>query len=166
MLCQLCNEREANIHFTKIINGQMEERHLCDSCGSGEDDIEINLPISFHKLFLDLININQDENISGEKTCPKCGLTYRDLMEHGKFGCSKCYETFREDMNSLLNGIHGHNRHIGKVPKDKRELIMEQREIDRLRKELDKAVQEENFEKAALLRDEILGKTEKDISEE
>lgn len=156
MLCQICEKNNATIHFTKIINGNIEERHVCDSCAKKSNDLDFNLPFSFQKIFTGLIDsIQEGQQKVRNISCPRCGLTYTKFMEIGKFGCSDCYETFKEDVESLLKGIHGHNEHKGKVPKNANNRILQKREIETLREELEKAIEKEDFEKAALLRDEI-----------
>jgi len=155
-LCQVCEKNNATIHFTKIINGNVEERHLCDLCAKNNNDLDFDLPFSFQKIFTGLIDSIQEgqakvKNIS----CPKCGLTYERFMKNGKFGCSNCYEVFKEDVESLLKGIHGHNEHNGKIPKRANKSILQKREIETLRIDLQNAIEDEDFEKAALLRDEI-----------
>lgn len=157
MKCQICEKNNATIHFTKIINGHVEERHLCDSCAKNNKELEFNfeLPFSFEKLFTGLIEAKQEEEkITEEITC-ECGLTNKKLMEVGRFGCAKCYDTFREDIESLIKGIHGHNRHEGKNPKNLNEQLLNKKIMDSLQSELKEAISKENYEKAALIRDEI-----------
>ena len=156
MLCQSCSENNASIHFTKIINGNIEEKHLCDSCAKKGNDLDFDLPFSFHKLFTGLIDsIQEDQTETKDVSCSKCGLTYKKFLETGKFGCSNCFNTFPEDVDSLLKGIHGHDHHTGKIPLRGNNKIIQQREIDLLRKELEQSIIKEEFENAALLRDKI-----------
>lgn len=157
LLCQSCGKNNATIHFTKIINGHVEEKHLCEACAKVINDFDFELPFSFQKLFTGLLNPIEEEQQQRVKdlTCPKCGLTYKKFIEIGKFGCGKCYETFNEDMKSLLKGIHGHTEHRGKVSKRFNDIILQKKEIESLRLELEECIDKENFERAALLRDEI-----------
>lgn len=159
MLCQSCNKNKATIHFTKIINGNVEEKHLCDTCAKSNNDFDFEFPFSFHKLFtgfLETSNQNEIEEQNFKKiNCPRCGLDYKRFTETGKFGCSKCYEVFSDDIEVLLRNIHGHNKHIGKIPASSEERILKKREIKNLEKELEDNIKIENFEQAAILRDEI-----------
>lgn len=168
MLCQSCGEKDASIHFTKIINGNIEEKHLCDICAKKGNDLDFDMPFSFHKLFTGLIDsIQEDHPVTKDISCPECGLTYNKFLETGKFGCSTCFKAFPEDVASLLKGIHGHDHHTGKIPLRANSKILHQREIDLLRNQLDQSIAMEDFEKAALLRDEIKKLREKlDSSEE
>lgn len=158
MLCDKCNKNVATIHFTKIINGHVEERHLCESCAKEEEDFEFNfeIPFSFENIFTGLIdNLTEESERKKVATCPKCGLTYKKFQEIGKFGCSKCYEVFEKDINTLLKGIHGHNIHRGKVPINTKDKIVQKKAIETLQEELKKSIEKEDYERAAYLRDEI-----------
>ncbi len=156
MLCQSCNKNEATIHFTKIINGSMEERHICEDCAKLESEIGFTMPMSLSDFFGGLLDYGQkEEGDLDEKVCPKCGITYNRLLSSGKFGCSKCFETFERDISSLLKNIHGHDEHIGKIPSKSSEKLKYRKEKDRLEVLLNQAITNEEFELAAKYRDEI-----------
>lgn len=159
MLCQSCNKNKATIHFTKIVNGDVEEKHLCDTCAKANNDFDFEFPFPLHKLFTGLLEISEQNEIEQPNfkniNCPRCGLDYRKFKETGKFGCAKCYEVFSDDIEILLKNIHGHSKHIGKIPAKSEERILKQREIENLKKELKDNIKVENFEKAAIIRDEI-----------
>ena len=156
MLCQSCGERDASIHFTKIINGNVEEKHLCEVCAKKGNELDVNLPFSFQTLFTGLIStMNEDSQKVKEVSCPECGLGYNKFLETGKFGCSNCFNAFEDDVYELLQGIHGHSHHIGKIPLRINSKIRNIEEIESLKDELNKSIALEEFERAALLRDEI-----------
>ena len=158
MLCQRCNKNEATVHYTKIINGEVEELHLCDECAMGSNEFEFDMPFSFNKLLTGLIDNIQKESFKEdiyEATCPFCGLTYTKFKEEGKFGCAHCYDTFRAKLIPLFRGVHGHTKHLGKTPNEAGKTISKQREIHRLKQRLEHLVHEEAFEEAAVLRGKI-----------
>lgn len=159
MLCQRCNDRESTIHYTKIINGEIEELHLCDECAMDNEEMEFDPTFSFHKLLTGLIDSVQEGQVKSEReedlTCSFCGLTYSEFKRRGKFGCSNCYETFEKNLYPLLKGIHGGSEHIGKVPSRANKNIIRRKKIMELRNQLEKLVSEEAFEEAAVLRDKI-----------
>lgn len=156
MLCQSCEINNATIHFTKIINGHVEERHLCEACAKEKKEFDFELPFSFQKLFTGLLSPMEEEKQDiKDIVCSRCNLSYKRFLEIGKFGCERCYETFREDVKSLLKGIHGHTEHKGKVSKDFVEILTQTKEIDSLNIQLEEAINKEDFEKAAFLRDQI-----------
>ena len=156
MLCQSCGEKDASIHFTKIINGNVEEKHLCEACTKGGNELDLNLPFSFQTLFTGLIStMKEDPQKVKDISCPECGLKYNKFLETGKFGCSNCFNAFEEDVYELLRGIHGHSHHVGKIPSRINSKIRNIKEIESLKDELNKSIALEEFEKAAFLRDEI-----------
>lgn len=158
MLCQACNNKDATVHYTKIINGEIEELHLCDQCAISNNEFGFDTNFPFHKLLTGLIDSIQGEPTQkeiGDFQCPFCGLSYNEFKQKGKFGCSQCYDSFKIKLIPLIKGIHGHNKHIGKIPKRANETIVKRKEIERLRLELNKLISEEAFEEAATLRDKI-----------
>ena len=158
MLCQRCGEKEATIHLTKIINGEKTEVYLCEDCAEEAGHLNIgNNPFSFQNLLADILNPNIESISSNKKEikCNNCGMSYKEFTEKGLFGCSECYDQFSDKIDRLAKRIHGSNKHTGKVPKRRGGKLRTEKRIDELRNEMQKAVDEENFEKAAELRDEI-----------
>lgn len=162
MLCQSCSKKDATVHFTKIINGKMEDRHICEDCAKLESELGFIMPMSLTNFFGGLLDYNTEASeYMDEKVCPKCGITYNRLLSSGKFGCSKCFETFDRDISSLLKNIHGHDEHMGKIPSKSSERLKFRQEKDRLEILLNQAVTNEEFEKAAGYRDKIKNIDEK-----
>ena len=123
MLCSNCGKNEANVRYTRIINGEKTEFALCEDCAKkmGLEDIDFNIPINFSNFLSDFF---EDDNllpsfakIENER-CPKCGLTYDDFVNNGKFGCAECYDTFSNKLDSILKNLHGTSKHIGRKPKN------------------------------------------------
>lgn len=156
MLCCICKEREATVHYTKIDGDKVQKVDLCEECSKTKG---VNDPVGFElaDLLLGLGASKEIEQSAGgaEVKCPRCGFTQADFKKAGRLGCSECYKTFAEGLDGLLKTMHKGTRHIGKVP----EALRQSRELtDRLKvlqKKLTKAVEDENFEQAASLRDEI-----------
>lgn len=168
MLCQNCGENEANIKYTQIINGVKKEMTLCDKCAKdlGIEDLDFNMPINFSNFLDDMFEINEfiPNLIESPKqlTCEKCNMTYDNFLKEGKFGCSKCYDTFSNKIDLLLKNIQGTNRHVGRNSKSYIEDIKEKTEedndnskLEELKKRLKLEIQEERYEDAAKTRDEI-----------
>lgn len=159
MLCEDCGKNQATVHFTKIINGKVIELHLCESCAAKHKEFEINPSFSFHKFLTGLLDNMQEGQVpisfEQEIKCDSCGMTYDRFKQIGKFGCSNCYESFRKKLTLLFRQIHGHDTHVGKVPKRAGGKLSVRREIERLKSELDAKVQAEEFEQAAVIRDKI-----------
>ena len=82
-------------------------------------------------------------------------MTFDDFSKTGRFGCSQCYSTFKNQMNPMLRRIHGKTFHVGKVPKRTGGQLRIKQEINRLKRELQEAVNAEEYERAAVIRDKI-----------
>lgn len=162
MKCQKCNKNEANTHITKIVNGVKTEQYLCEKCAAENQDF-VNFQTGFDKEFdnffsgffgMPQLGIGMPQQ-SDAKTCPVCGSTLDDITNRGKLGCSECYSTFKDFLMHPLKQIHGSNRHSGKIPLRSGKALRKESEIDKLSSELNRAVMDQNFEQAAVLRDKI-----------
>lgn len=160
MLCERCKKNLATVHMKKNINGEKAECYLCEECA-----ISIDHQLSFDQFFqgfLDTI-FNSDHAIgfSGmpqkhvSPACKICGLTYSEFREHGKLGCVNCYDTFKDQLDIIFKNIHGSNRHQGKFPHRKGAILKRKRDIETLKTSLMKAIEAEEYEQAAQLRDRI-----------
>jgi protein arginine kinase activator len=155
MLCCVCKEREAKVHLTQIAGDKMQKVDLCEECASHKG---VNDPAGFSLADLLLgLGASQeiDQTTGADLKCPKCGFTQADFKKAGRLGCADCYATFAEGLEGLLKTMHKGTKHVGKVPT----VLQQGRDLSErfkvLQKKLSKAVEDENFEQAALLRDEI-----------
>ncbi|WP_085520840.1 UvrB/UvrC motif-containing protein [Tuberibacillus sp. Marseille-P3662] len=164
MECQECHSRSATLHFTKIINGEKMEYHLCEECAKEKGDaVSESSGFSIHNLLSGMLNFDQpmDSQGTAKQTqqvlqCSKCGLSYQEFAKIGKFGCEECYETFKHKLDPVLRKVHsGNTTHSGKIPKRAGKDISIRKHINSLREQLKTHVEQEEFEKAAELRDEI-----------
>jgi protein arginine kinase activator len=153
MLCDNCGKHRAKIHYKEMKDDQVIEFHLCEECAL-EKGIEVpktHQPFSFSNIVAGMA----EEVESDEEKCDSCGLSYRDFRERGRLGCSDCYQAFKAQMKPLLRRIHGSNVHIGKSPKTSQGVFEKRLEIEGLKTDLSKAIEEEDFERAADIRDRI-----------
>ncbi|MFC5700927.1 UvrB/UvrC motif-containing protein [Cohnella faecalis] len=166
MQCQECGKRPATLHFTKIINGEKTELHICESCAREKGELipGTQSGFSIHNLLSGLLDFDTSGTASvGAKAadaaqqprCETCGMTYGQFGKVGRFGCSNCYKQFSERLDPLLKRVHGNTVHVGKVPKRAGGRVKAKREIDRLKKEMQGRIEREDFETAAQLRDKI-----------
>jgi len=155
-MCCVCKEKKATVHLTQITGDKMQKVDLCEECAKHKG---VNDPAGFSlaDLLLGLGASQEMEQAAGgvEVKCPKCGFTQADFKKAGRLGCAECYTTFAEGLEGLLKTMHKGTRHAGKVPLALQESRDQAERLKALRKKLDKAVEDENFEQAALLRDEI-----------
>lgn len=102
----------------------------------------------------------QEDSFSDIKVlrCPTCNMTYQQFAKMGRFGCSSCYETFKDQLQPMLKRLHGgHTHHCGKIPQRTGGNIHLKKELDELKLKLKRCVQQEEFEEAAQVRDQIRG---------
>ena len=177
MLCQKCNKKEANVKYTEIVNGEKREMMLCEECSHklGLDNIDFNMPIDFSSFFGGLL---EDEEYNSpefmplfqtvkELKCDNCNLTYDEFVNQGKFGCPECYNVFSNKIDSLLKRIHGSNEYRGRralnsavedfdnFEQENKKEVKEETKLEKLQKDLKKAIADERYEDAAKIRDEI-----------
>jgi len=159
MLCDACHKNQATVHLTEIINEQMSELHLCEDCAR-EKSQQMESKFGLADLLAGLADFGKsvDQTEQVKVKCPNCALTYEDFRRIGRLGCSECYNTFKEYLATLLKKIHGSSQHFGKVPKTATSTVKIKKEtsiLQELRIKLQKAIQTEEFEEAADLRDKI-----------
>jgi protein arginine kinase activator len=87
--------------------------------------------------------------------CPDCGLTYADFKKIGRLGCGECYAAFRKYLAPLLKRIHGSSQHMGKTPFKAGKATKKKMDMQDLRTKLQRAIEAEEFEEAARIRDQI-----------
>lgn len=164
MLCENCKEREATIHFTGIVNGNMQKHHLCRECAAQMELTDyVSNEIPFVKLLTGMFAAGQSgtDECQGNSLlhyvrCPKCKMTYEEFTKVGKFGCAECIGVFEPLIGDNMKKLHGSDRHTGKKYKKEKEQEKQTRQnIKTLRMKLEEAVMLENFEAAAKYRDEI-----------
>jgi protein arginine kinase activator len=167
MVCQECQQRPATLHFTKIVNGEKSEIHICDHCAKEKGELSMfsdGAGFSFNNLLAGLLNFEHQpfKKDSSAFTpteviqCDRCKLTFQQFAKVGRFGCSNCYKAFQHQLDPVLRRLHsGNTVHTGKIPKRIGGSIHVKKQIDLLRTELKELIINEEFENAARLRDRI-----------
>lgn len=167
MLCQHCNKNEATTHVKTMINGEYTEYWLCPECARemGYGSMFPDLSTDFGGLLSSFFSTALPAR-SGAARCKTCGSSLNDIKRTGKVGCADCYDIFYNELMPTIRSIHGNTQHKGKRPNvieytvNEDEADTKAKSADKLaalRAELKKAVEDENFERAAQLRDEIKG---------
>ncbi len=153
--CDRC-ENPATVHLTEIKGGKKTERHLCEKCARA-----LHVPQASKELAKLLKSFGPAEALSqsklrSDRTCPECGMTFAEFRQHGRFGCPKDYEIFGEEVERLLKRIHGQDRYTGLAPDGQRIVNGElMDELAQTREALRHAIESEDYEEAARLRDVI-----------
>ena len=172
MLCQICKKNTATIHYKSTINGSVDERYLCSECaaknGIGDKTKSSDM---FHTIdMVDSFFDNSADTLLGglfgemltskqapvqTSLCKSCGMRYSDFVKGGKIGCEKCYEAFDSLLKPTLKRIHGNTKYCGKTPVGYEKKDNTAEKIASLREKLARAVEAQEYEKAATYRDEI-----------
>ena len=158
MLCQNCNKNEATTHLKRIINGETAETHLCSQCASslGYGSIFSGFGLNLGDIFTGFFGDIPVSRLSNRVIrCERCGCSFDDIVKSGKIGCADCYHTFYDKLLPSVQRIHGKTEHQGKFPLGAGEEVRHAHRLSELKAELNKAIDEQNFERAAQLRDEI-----------
>ena len=158
MLCEDCNKSKATIQWTQIINNKKTVLNLCRKCAEkrGFHSPFEGVPFPLAEFLSSMLDKGIKEGeLTAELKCPSCQMTFAEFSRVGRLGCGSCYTTFRPQMNDLLRKIHGSNQHRGKIPFTSGDAMKPLREERKLQEELKRAVERENFERAAEIRDKI-----------
>ena len=160
MQCQICNNRDATIHLTEITDGARSEMHVCEQCAA-EQGIAVKSHIPINELLSSLLAAQPaDDELSDpteqEAACPICGFTLDQFRKEGVLGCPNDYEVFAKSLQPLIERAHcGKIAHCGKLPSRTSLDTKKQVRLLNLRRQLEVAVQNEDYELAAKLRDKI-----------
>lgn len=157
MLCDSCRERDAVVHLTQIVANAVTQLHLCEKCAA-ERGVETTVAAPKHPLgeFLQAVQQQIVPSSVDAGRCTFCNATMRDFRATGRWGCARCYTAFESSMRELLRRVHGSSRHVGKGYQPPRGETMERAGLlGELREQLRRAVETEQFELAADLRDRI-----------
>lgn len=167
MKCQMCGKNPATTYVKIIVNGELTEYALCGECAqkAGYGNFMYPFSLDFNSLLGSFFG-NQAPEMTDTERCPGCGSSFGEIAQSGKVGCAECYHTFRERLMPSIQRIHGNTNHSGKHPSSRALRVTpeaklsvapqeQQTELSRKKKELREAIESQNFERAAVLRDEI-----------
>lgn len=153
MKCDLCG-KEAVVHLTQVVDGEMKEVHLCEEHAKGQG-IDIHSPISITDILMGLGETRQGIEHQLSPACPRCGMAREEFRKTGRLGCPDCYNTFMAELAVAIKAMHHSTQHVGKIPAREGVQTRIKSQVARLQKELDAAITREDYEKAAQLRDQI-----------
>ena len=156
-LCDNCGSKPATVNLTQIENNEMFSYHLCEDCAAQKGlEATTEPPTSPLPDFLAQIGYEPREEETSDSECSFCGLTFPAFRETGRLGCPHCYETFESHLRRLLRRVHGGTKHVGKIYLPPDPTVSEiEKQMEALRRKLNRAVEAEDFERAAELRDKI-----------
>ena len=167
MLCQACGKHPATTHVKTIRNGMLSEYSLCAECAAkmGYSSLWDGFGLDFMGNLLGGFLEKEEKTQEETVRCPVCGCSFADIAHSGKVGCARCYTVFEDQLAPSIQRIHGNTSHRGKHPGGSTLAVKPDTQIqakpskedirDRLQKELQAAIDSQNFEYAAVLRDRI-----------
>ena len=158
MKCDNCN-KPATVHLTENRNGKKMEKHLCEQCAAQNEGLPVKAHTPINELLTNFVLAHSGLQKEAGQACDSCGITWAEFRQSGLFGCPSDYNSFEKDLAPLLQRAHeGATHHVGKVPVRRGGSgvpMKRQMDMSKLRKELGKAVEAEDYERAAKLRDQI-----------
>lgn len=157
MLCDNCKERDAVVHLTRIVDNAVTQLHLCEKCAAAKG-VETTLSVPQHPLGDILQAVQQQAPATSEDAaaCAFCGATARDFRATGRLGCPHCYDAMERSLRELLRRLHGSSRHVGQRYEAPAAHVVDKPDtLHDLKDRLRRAVESEQFEVAAELRDRI-----------
>ncbi|TQS76102.1 hypothetical protein DX933_03310 [Ornithinibacillus gellani] len=167
MECQECHKRPATIHLTQVIHGKKMQINVCEECAKLKGYFTYpEEAYTLHNLLTGLFNFDSPKMESGTNNtpiqhrndlqCPTCELTFSQFKRSGKFGCATCYDAFSSQLDPILRRVHsGNTKHAGKIPKRKGGNLHLKKQMEDYRNQLKTLIEEEAFEQAAKVRDQI-----------
>jgi len=156
MKCESCGKNQATVHITEnpYDKEKRTEVHLCEECAREKGNLQ---QPSLSQMLGGLLagQTEAEHGAAPDLACPKCGMTYAEFRASGRLGCPEDYKTFKKALGHFLEKVHGSTRHTGKAPAHLGQAMAVDQRLAVLQKEMDKAIEEEDFEAAAELRDRI-----------
>lgn len=164
MKCQQCS-KPATFHITELTGGKPQELHLCEdharqyltqSSGDGAGGGGMAAALAQHMVQKMQVGQTAEELAElDQQSCPVCGITFLEFRSQGRLGCPNDYLCFKAQLDPLILNIHGESEHVGKVPRRSSRGSERRTQLIRLRREMKEAIDDENYERASKLRDDI-----------
>ncbi len=159
MKCECCHQKEATIHLTQVIDGEVKKLNLCQACAV-KNGIDLNSPISITDVLLGLGSQPDAKKKSSlmselDLSCSRCQMTRADFKKNARLGCPECYKAFMGELNALIQAMHHSRQHVGKIPARQGNEARLTAQIASLQKDIETAIAKEEYEIAANLRDKI-----------
>ena len=159
MKCEFCNKEKATIHLTQVVNGEMKKLNLCQECAKN-NGIDLNSPISITDVLMGIDKKNPRNKILDtlteyDLTCSRCNMSRAEFSKKARLGCPNCYKVFSAELKTITQAMHHSNNHIGKIPSKQISKIKISKQLSTLKKEIKLAINNEDYEAAAEIRDKI-----------
>lgn len=158
--CSECR-RAIRVRYTEVVGDVITSISMCSECPELEKRLHGNKNTAY---------ATPVEGATG-LACGNCGTTLEAIRIGTLVGCSSCYEVFENVIidelyrvpsipAKLASGKRTQMLHIGRSPGESKEMSLSVR-IVALNEALNETLAREDYEQAALLRDQIRDLTEK-----
>jgi len=155
MLCQKCKKSQATVHLTEIQNNEKREKHLCELCAA-QEGITDKAQQPINQLVEKFVLAQKMGKELSQVSCPDCGINFLQFRNGGLLGCPHDYQIFKEPLMNILEKAHeGRIQHVGKIPGGRENKHKRQHELMKIKRDLQEAIDVEDYERAAVLRDKI-----------
>lgn len=157
MLCDKCQKAPAAVHLTQVADGQVKKIHLCEACAA-KSGIDMQKTMSVTDVLMGLDHLVPEagaEKVEADAHCPKCEISRSEYKRRGRLGCAACYQAFCDDLIPMIRAVHHHLRHSGKKPVTHGGPAADMDFPGDLKTALARAVEAEDYETAARLRDQM-----------
>lgn len=157
MLCDNCKKKTATTHVKQTVNGTTAEMYLCADCAAQHGVVGSlgNFGFDFGDLLGSFFAEPAKRVREDTVRCTDCGRTFREIAQSGKPGCPTCYTVFYDRLLPSIQRMHGKTQHTGKVAEKADEQVKSQRELAKLREQLEQCIAQQQYEKCVELRDRI-----------
>jgi protein arginine kinase activator len=154
-LCDLCAKSEATMKVSQLDkDGKVTEISVCVDCARQRGFTEVEkLKAGVAEIIAELKN-RVDEGDS-KLVCRNCGMSYAEFKRQARLGCADCYVSFHDELLPLIRRIHGAVQHVGRTASGGRKQAQVKMNVQKIREALTGAIQAEDYEKAAALRDQL-----------
>ena len=158
-MCEHCKKRPASVYIRKHINGELEENYLCQTCAAKQGMPLLSI-VNIDNYIANLMKSSDEAPEQSMQVCPQCGYKISMIKKTGRVGCAHCYEHYHDALKPIIRKIHGgriHNREAvaRNTVEDRKVESQGDQQIDKLKRELKTAIEKEEYERAAVLRDKI-----------
>jgi protein arginine kinase activator len=159
MTCDVCKEHDAVIMLTEVEGSGVRQLHLCERCAA-ERGVETTIAAPKAEItnFLQTVQQQALAAQGDAARCTFCSSSFRDFRSTGRLGCAHCYDAFELSLRELLRRVHGNSKHVGRrYESPSGDGSDSEGTANELRAQLTRAIQNEQFELAANLRDQLRG---------
>lgn len=153
--CDVCRKQDATLKVNQVDSeGRTTELWVCADCARQRGFTAVEeLKADVAEVLAELQTRIEDKD--GTLVCAACRMTYAEFKRLGRVGCARCYEAFHDRLVPLVRRIHGAVQHVGRTTKVGRKRAQERLTLERLRTDLKQAIEGEDYERAAALRDQL-----------